>query len=498
LATEDDVVDRVIRLTKGFGADAVIITAGSADSSVISQAMRMTRKKGRVVLVGDVGLDLKRSDFYAKELDFFISASYGPGRYDPVYEEGGQDYPIAYVRWTENRNMDAYLELVADGRIRLEKLIAPPFSIDEAASAYASFDTPTRPLIALLHYPAVDGEPARRVRNPSAKVTSDRIKVALAGASSFAQGMHLPNLRKLERDYALHAVMSRTGSNARSVADQFGAHYSTTDFTEVLNDPAVDLVLIASRHDLHGRSVVQALEAGKHVLVEKPLTLDPADLDRIAALLAGQQTPPVLMVGYNRRFSPAIVAVQNALAKRATPMIVNYRMNAGFIPRDHWVHGTEGGGRNLGEACHIYDLFNALTGTHDIRSVHACPIVSPDPQWRANDNFVATISYGDGSVCTLTYTALGTKDYPKEQMSIFCDGRVITMDDYKSVEVVGAKHKPWRSNSTQKGQLEELKALAKSLRADQHPWPISLDDLLATSRVAFEVERQLTLKSQDR
>lgn len=498
LATDEDVVDRVTRLTKGFGADAVIITAGGADSSVISQAMRMTRKKGRVVLVGDVGLNLKRSDFYVKELDFFISTSYGPGRYDPVYEEGGQDYPLAYVRWTENRNMEAYLELLASRRVRLDNLIAPPFPIDQAEAAYASLSTPDRPLIALLNYPAGSGAPVRRIVNATAKAVKGRIKVALVGASSFAQGVHLPNLRALDQDFALHAVMSRTGSNAKAVADQMGAQYSTTDLDEVLSDPDVDLVLIASRHDLHGSSVAKALAAGKHVFVEKPLTIEPDDLAKIEALATGAPGAPVLMVGYNRRFSPAMVAVRKAIANRATPMIVSYRMNAGFIPRDHWVHGPEGGGRNLGEACHIYDLFNAITGCHDITGVDARPIVSADPQWRANDNFVATVTYRDGSVCSLIYTALGSKDFSKEQMTIFCDGKVVTMDNYKMVDVAGAKARPWRAASPQKGQLEELKALARTLRGENESWPIAFEDLLATSRVAFEVERQLALSSEGR
>jgi len=498
VATQEDVVDRVTRLTRGFGADAVIITAGGADSSVISQAMRMTRKKGRVVLVGDVGLDLNRGDFYAKELDFFISASYGPGRYDPTYEEGGQDYPIGYVRWTENRNMDAFLDLVAAGRVRLGNLIAPPFPIEDATAAYASFDTPDRPLIALLRYPEKSGEPVRRVVNAASRTVGDRIRVALVGASSFAQGMHLPNLKTLEKDFALHAVMSRTGSNAKAVADQFGARYSTTDLDEVLRDPEVDLVLVASRHDLHGSSVRAAIAAGKNILVEKPLTLDPDDLTAIQTALASAASPPVLMVGYNRRFAPAIDVVRRALAGRTTPMIVNYRMNAGFIPRDHWVHGPEGGGRNLGEACHIYDLFNALTASHDIRSIHAQPIVSSDPQWRANDNFVATIGYGDGSVCTLTYTALGSKESAKERMDIYCDGRVITMDDYKAVDVAGAKIKPWRATAVRKGQLEELEALAATLRGRRSTWPIALEDLLTTSRIAFDVERQLASVAGER
>lgn len=489
----DDAVDRVIRHCGGYGADGVIITAGGESSEIVRQAMRMTRRKGRVVLVGVVGLDLDRADFYTKELDFLISCSYGPGRYDPTYEEGGQDYPLAYVRWTENRNMEAYLDLLACGRVSLANLTAPPFTIERAKEAYAAFEGPEKPLIALLSYPHSGVDDPRRIDNPRHKAVAGRIRVGLVGASSFAQGVHLPNLEQQSQAYALHAVMSRTGANAKAVADQYGAKYSTTDEAQVLADPDVDLVLVASRHDRHGPSVLAALRAGKNVFVEKPLTIDPADLAKIEAFYAQpQQHQPLLMVGYNRRFAPGIERIRQILRGRTTPMIVNYRMNAGFLPRDHWLHGPEGGGRNLGEACHIYDLFNALVGRHDVVSIQARPIVSPDPQWGPDDNFVATIAYGDGSVCSLTYTALGTKDYPKERMDIFCDGRVLSMDDYKEASVVGMRAAGWKSSVARKGQPEEMKALAEALRKPGAPWPIALDDLLATSRIAFEVQRQLT------
>lgn len=489
----EDAVDRVIRHCDGFGADGVIITAGSESSEIVSQAMRMSRRKGRVVLVGAVGLDLNRADFYAKELDFLISTSYGPGRYDPIYEEGGQDYPLAYVRWTENRNMEAYLELLASGRVSLANLIAPPFAVDRAGEAYAAFEGPEKPLIALLRYADPDGDDPRRIDNPRHKAVTGRIRVGLIGASSFAQGVHLPNLEQQSKDYALHAVMSRTGANAKAVADQYGAKYSTTDEARILADPDIDLALIASRHDRHGPSVLAALRSGKNVFVEKPLAIDPAELAALEAFYAeARARQPLLMVGYNRRFAPGITRLRDILGGRTTPMIVNYRMNAGFIPRDHWVHGPEGGGRNLGEACHIYDLFNALVGRHDVVSVQARPIVSADPQWGPDDNFVATIAYGDGSVCSLTYTALGARDYPKERMEIFCDGRVLSLDDYKEVSASGTRAAGWKSATAKKGQPEELKALAASLRDPSGPWPIALDDLLTTSRTAFEVQRQLT------
>ncbi len=488
----DPYVERVLKHTQGLGADGVIVTAATPSNEVISEAMQACRKKGRVVLVGDVGLDLNRADFYKKELDFLISSSYGPGRYDPVYEEGGQDYPLPYVRWTENRNMQAYLDLLQSGRVRLDHLCAEPFDIDRAGEAYDALKAEGRkPLLVLLAYPEREGQRGTRVAlPPRSRPSSGAIRVGLAGASSFAQGMHLPNMVKLRDRFSLRAVMSRTGANAKAVGTQYEAGYCTTRFEDLLEDADVDLVMVTTRHDLHASMTLQALRAGKHVFVEKPLALREDELDAIERFYAERPDGPLLMVGYNRRFSPATQAVVRVLAGRTTPLLVNYRMNAGFIPPDHWVQGPEGGGRNLGEACHIYDLFSALVGEHAVVDVQASAVHPRGEPWRRNDNFVATLRYADGSVCTLTYTSMGEKSHPKERMEVFADGRVVTMDDYKSVAIHGGRHTGWSAPSAQKGQYEELVALARSLR-EGAPWPISLADQLQTSRVALRIEQLL-------
>lgn len=487
----DAYVERVIKHTQGMGADGVIVTAATPSNEVISEAMQACRKKGRVVLVGDVGLDLNRADFYKKELDFLISSSYGPGRYDPVYEEGGQDYPLPYVRWTENRNMQAYLDLLANGRVRLDHLCAEPFPIDKAGEAYEALKAEGRkPLLVLLTYPEREGQRGTRVSLPRVRAAGSAIRVGIAGASSFAQGMHLPNMVKLRDQFALRAVMSRTGSNAKAVATQYEASYCTTRYEDLLEDPDIDLVMVTTRHDLHGPMVLQALAAGKHVFVEKPLALRLEEVEAIERFYGDHPEGPLLMVGYNRRFSPAMQAVTHALAGRTTPILVNYRMNAGFIPPEHWIQGPEGGGRNLGEACHIYDLFNALVGDHHVVDVQASAVHPRGEPWRRNDNFVATLRYADGSVCSLTYTSMGEKSYPKERMDVFADGRVIAMDDYKSVNIQGGRHKGWTAATVQKGQFEELQALAESLRTGS-PWPIALVDQLSTSRIALQIERLL-------
>lgn len=478
-----DFPDRVRALTHGFGADAVIVTAATASSEPMHDAAQACRRKGRVVIVGDVGLELRRSDLYAKELDVVMSTSYGPGRYDDVYELEGHDYPYGYVRWTENRNMEEYLRLLATGAIRLGDLSPRRYAVDDAQQAFAE-----KPLLALLEYPDRDGAPSRTVALRSVPAQSGVVRVALVGAGGFAQGSHVPNLLKLRDRFQLRAVMSRTGATAKAVADRVEAAYATTDLDEVLADPEVDLVLIATRHDLHARQVLAALAAGKHVFVEKPLALNEEELAEIEAFYDDREGP-LLMTGFNRRFSPAAERLREQLAGRTTPFMADYRMNAGAIPLDHWVHGPEGGGRNIGEACHIYDLFVSLVGGAEVESVSAAAIAADGRRLAANDNFVATTRFSDGSVCTLTYTALGNRDYPKERMDVFADGTVSTLDDYKSLTVAG-RGKGWRGTTQHKGHLEELEALARALR-EGGPWPIPLEEQARAMRIAFAVEEAI-------
>jgi predicted dehydrogenase/threonine dehydrogenase-like Zn-dependent dehydrogenase len=489
LAADDgSLVERVIQLSDGYGADGVIITAATPSSEVISEAFRSCRRKARVVLVGDVGLHIDRNDMYAKELDFLISTSYGPGRYDSTYEDGGQDYPLAYVRWTENRNMQEYLRLLASGVVNLTSLPTETYPVDEATTAYERLKGADKPLLVVLRYP--HREEARRASIQIAEATphSGKIGIALVGTGGFALGVHMPNLAELKDRYELKTVMSRTGANAAMAANRFGAARATTDFDEVISDPQIDVVLIATRHDQHAEMALRALRAGKHVLVEKPLAITESQLDEIEAYFREQRGTPVLMTGFNRRFSPAITAVRELLEKRSTPMIVNYRVNAGFIANDHWVHGPQGGGRNIGEACHFYDLFNALTGC-SYEKVEATSVVPNSQHWRRNDNFVANVRYADGSVCSLTYTALGDRSYAKERCEIYVNGQVITIDDFKSVILSSRRRPVWSSWTIEKGHREELSAFADALRAGS--WPITLDDQLMATRIAFEVEHQL-------
>lgn len=487
--SDTDVAD-VDRLTYGSGADGVIVTASTPSSELLSQAFGMTRRKGRVVVVGDVGMDIDRTDIYEKELDFLISTSYGPGRYDQRYEDHGLDYPMGYVRWTENRNMQEYLRLVAGGQVQVAPLVGATFPLDEAAAAYEAVKSGSpRPVLVQLEYPAT-GEPDSRVvvHTPAARARSGRLGVALVGAGSFAKAVHLPNMRALEEQISLEMVVSRSGPNAADTAHRFGAATSTTDFQQALESDEVELVVITTRHDTHADMALRALQAGKHVLVEKPLALTRAELASIEAFYdeGGSDRLPILLTGFNRRFSEYATRTADLVAERSGPLLINYQMNAGFIPLDHWVHSPEGGGRNLGEACHIYDLFTYLTGARltDVLAVSIHPRAS---LYGPTDNFVATASFDDGSVATLTYTAMGSPAVAKERMDVYVDGRVFQLDDYKRLRVRGATDEGVTSKVSEKGQREEVQAMVSAIR-DGGEWPIPLWQQVQATELALRVQ----------
>jgi len=495
---DDADLDTVGRITDGFGADSVIITAATPSDEVVSSAFKMCRKKGRVVLVGDVGLNLNRADFYTKEIDFLISTAYGPGRYDQSYEEQGLDYPISYVRWTENRNMSEYLRLIVEGYVQISPLVSARYPIEEATLAYKAISGEDKPLLAFFSYPPIDqiSEIPTRSLNlkSSARSVEGKIRIAIIGAGAFARSTHLPNIKDLNTLYHLRAVVNRTGPSAKTIGKQFGVDYVSTDPNDVFKDPEVDAVIIATRHHLHGSLVIAALKAGKHVLVEKPLTLSKEELSNLQAFYEEDvaddkmRSKPILLTGYNRRFSPHVKHIKELLKKRTAPFIINYRMNAGYMPLDHWVHSQEGGGRNLGEACHIYDLFTHLTDSK-VTAISAHALKPATQHYGRNDNFVTTMSFADGSVANLIYTALGHKSVSKEKAELYFDGKIIVLDDYKSVTMHGAKNISLQTHIQDKGLKTELERFAKAIQTGE--WPIPLWQQLQVSDVAFAVEKML-------
>src|SRR5262245_61494390 len=351
--------------TAGWGVDRTLITAATKSDSLINLAMEITRPKGTVVVVGDVGLNVKRDVFYRKEIDLLMSTSYGPGRYDRKYENDGNDYPFPYVRWTLNRNLQAYLECVAEGRINVSGIVDRLLTIDEAPTFYrsAAGRQNDSPIGVLISYPPEPDDSPRLSLNGHPAPPQGVIRYALVGAGGFGTSMLVPQMNKLKDRFFLRGVVSRDAARGGNFARENRVEVLTTDIDAVLSDPEFDLVVIATRHHEHAASVVKALKAGKHVFVEKPLALSWEELDAIVETHRSLNTPPLLMVGFNRRCSPALQTFHRIVADRRSPIMVNYRVNAKYIPLDHWVHTSEGGGRNIGEACHMYDVFRFLSGT---------------------------------------------------------------------------------------------------------------------------------------
>jgi predicted dehydrogenase/threonine dehydrogenase-like Zn-dependent dehydrogenase len=495
-ATAADTFKAIVRdATAGRGADRTLITAATKSASVINLAMEITRAKGTVVIVGDVGLKIEREQFYRKEIDLLMSTSYGPGRYDAAYEVEGHDYPFGYVRWTLNRNMESYLELIGSGRVDVQSLIDRVISIEDAPAAYRALADggSELPLGVLIRYPddvrelPEPADSTRVVIRGHRTASAGPLNYALVGAGAFGTAMLVPQMKKRRDRFFLKAVVSRNAVQGGNFARDNQVEVLTSNLDDVLSDPAVDLVVIATRHHEHADQAVRAIEAGKHVFVEKPLALTWEELDRIARVYRGVEAPPLLMVGFNRRFSPALTAVNELTATRRAPVVVNYRLNAGYLPLDHWVHGVHGGGRNLGEACHMYDVFRFIAGA-PASSIVASAIDPGTLPYRRNDNFSATIGYEDGSLATLVYTSLGPKTgLGKERIEIFCDGETYLVDDFKQLIRTSDGTVLWQSHEPDKGHLEELSRFGDAIAMGGES-PIPFDQLIETSAVALHVE----------
>ncbi|MBA7583077.1 Inositol 2-dehydrogenase/D-chiro-inositol 3-dehydrogenase [subsurface metagenome] len=487
-AKNHDMVHEIIQNTNGFGADAVIITAASESDSLINQSVEMCRRKGKVVIVGDVAINIKREEFYKRELDVLISTSYGPGRYDDNYEVKGFEYPYAYVRWTEKRNMEEYLKLVSEKKLNIDALIEGTFPAESAKEAYEYIKSDEKPLIVLLEY-NLESKPKNKISfEYKAGAKEGKINVGIIGAGSFTQDVHLPNLEKLKDIFNVYAICSKVGGEAEGLARQYKADIATTDYNQILNDENIKLVLISTRHNLHAKIAVDALKAGKAVFVEKPMALNDNELLELKEIIEKTKIP--YMVGFNRRFSPYSAKIKEIIKNRTNPLIINYRMNAGYIPKEHWVHNEEGGGRNIGEACHIYDLFSFFTGS-EFYSISAHSITPLSEQYLINDNFSATIKYKNGSVCNLTYTSMGSRVAPKEQMDVYFDGKNLYLNDFKELYLYDTRIKLLDKGIQDKGHLNELKSFGEYLKGNSKAQVIPLWQLIQATEISFEVEKQI-------
>jgi predicted dehydrogenase/threonine dehydrogenase-like Zn-dependent dehydrogenase len=495
--SDADMLKAIVRdVTAGCGADRTLITAATKSNASINLAMDVTRAKGTVAVVGDVGLHVDREMFYRKEIDLLMSTSYGPGRYDSSYEVEGHDYPFGYVRWTQNRNMQAYMDLIAARRIDVQPLIDKVISIDDAPAAYrmladASGDLP---LGVLIRYPddtrALPEPPDSTrvvIRGHATQPPEPLLRYALVGAGAFGQSMLVPQMKKRRDRFFLKAIVSRNAVQGGNFARENRVEILTSELDEVLRDPSIDLVVIATRHHEHANQVACALTAGKHVFVEKPLALTWRDLQTVLDAYATRANGARLLVGFNRRFSPALAALREAIGNRRAPLVINYRLNGGYIPLDSWVHGPQGGGRNIGEACHMYDVFRSLTGEPAV-SIAAQAIDPGDRPYRRDDNFSATMTYRDGSLAHLVYTALGPKaGLGKEHVEVFCDGDAFIVDDYKALVRASDGAVLWQSGDADKGHFEELSRFGDAIASGADS-PIAFDEIVETSAVALHIQ----------
>lgn len=495
----EDPVAAGMALSRGQGVDGVIITASTKSSDPVTQAARMSRKRGRIVLVGVTGLELNRADFYEKELSFQVSCSYGPGRYDPNYEDRGHDYPLGFVRWTEQRNFEAVLDMLASGQLDVKPLITHRFAFEDAPQAYETLTQDKSGLGILLQYTSpVTTRAIRSVTlTPAARFDAQRPVLGFIGAGNYAARMLIPAFKAAGAQF--HTIVTAGGINGVIHGEKAGFAEASTDMAAMLVNPAINSVAIVTRHDTHARFVVQALQAGKHVFVEKPLAIHHAELAVVqAAYDAAHQSDqsvqtvkgPQLMVGFNRRFSPQVQKMKALLQAVKDPKSFIMTMNAGAIPANHWTQDNAvGGGRIIGEACHFIDLMRFLAGS-PIVSIQARRMGDAPGMVITEDKASITLGFEDGSFGTILYLANGAASFPKERIEVFAAGRVLQLDNFRKLKGYGwpgfSKMNLWKQD---KGQNA---CAAAYLRAVENGVPaIPVDEIFEVARVSINVAELL-------
>lgn len=489
----EDPVAAGMAFSRGQGTDGVIITASTHSNAPVSQAAQMCRKRGRIVLVGVTGLELNRADFYQKEIIFQVSCSYGPGRYDPSYEEKGNDYPLGFVRWTEQRNFEAVLDMMDSGQLNVQPLITHQFDFEDASAAYEVLTTDKSALGILLRYPsAAESRQQKTVVLDSAAVFQPESPViSFIGAGNYASRMLMPAFKAAGAQF--HTVVTTSGVNGVIHGARSGFARASTDLSEVLANPLINTTVIVTRHDSHAPLVAQSLRAGKHVFVEKPLAIDAAGLELVESAFmetASGSNPRQLMVGFNRRFSPQVQKIKTLLGTINQPKSFIMTMNAGFIPADHWTQDPDvGGGRIIGEACHFIDLMRYLAGSRVV-SVHARRMGDSAAVAVAEDKASITLGFEDGSFGSILYLANGASSFPKERVEVFAAGCVLQLDNFRKLTGYGwsgfSKMNLWRQD---KGQDACAAAFLNAVRSGKAA--IDVDEIFEVARVTLQVADQL-------
>ncbi len=474
-------VSAVMEQTGNIGADAVLITASTTSNELISQAANMLRKRGRIVLVGVIGLNISRADFYEKELSFQVSCSYGPGRYDDYYELEGHDYPLPFVRWTENRNFQAVLDSMASGALRIKELITLRVPLKQVTKVYENIQLHKKQLGIVIDYGDTP-DISKVVKISESKKTEGQGKIAVIGAGNFSQGIILPCLRRYGAKIKM--IVSSKGVNGNHAAKKFGIELSSCHFEEVLKDETIDTVIITTPHNLHASMCTQALEANKNVFVEKPLALSTEELEQVIESRCKHNDKHVV-VGFNRRFSPLIIKVKELLLETSGLMNIVFTVNAGFISKDHWTQDIKvGGGRILGEACHFIDLVSYVANSR-ISYVSASALGKTFD--KLTDNVVITLRFENGSQAVINYLSNGSKSYSKERMEVFSEGGILVLDNFRRLDGYGFKgFKKMKCSSQDKGHNEQFKRFLKSIKSGGSSI-ISFDEVVNSTRSTLAV-----------
>lgn len=492
-----EAVDRSAAFTANRGFDVILICADTSSNDPVELAGVIARDRARVVATGAVGLTFPRKVYFEKELSFINSRSYGPGRYDLDYEEHGHDYPIGYVRWTEGRNFEAILELMENRKLNVAPLITHRFPIEQAAQAYEVITGKKKEsfLGVLLIYPQSEEKVESRIIHfPLSRISkATSVQLGVIGAGLFATSVLLPSIKKAG-ETELVGIASSGGLHAQHAGKKFGFRYATSDDSEILNDPSINTVAILTRHNTHAGLVIKALQAGKHVFVEKPLAITPKQLKEIESQLQVTNNS-VLLTGFNRRFSPLAQRLQSQVSTLQEAKYIHYRVNAGLIPLNHWTQDPEiGGGRIIGEGCHFVDFITFLVGAPPVSvSAHALP----DRGKYREDNVSMTFTFHDGSIGVVDYLANGDKSLPKERVEVFCAGQIMVLDDFVSLQMVKEGKRSEEKGAQNKGWVEEWRAFTRSIREGATP-PIPDEQLVGVTRATFaaveSLRKQETIK----
>jgi predicted dehydrogenase/threonine dehydrogenase-like Zn-dependent dehydrogenase len=496
-AAGDDPVKAVLDYTNGIGADGVIITASAKNNTIISQAAQMSRKRGRIVLVGVIGLDISRAEFYEKELTFQVSCSYGPGRYDENYEQRGIDFPLPFVRWTEKRNFEAILQAISSGQLRVKELITEVVELDDYQKIYGNIGS-SKSIASILKYPErLTTEGTESTKRNTVMLEKRSFKgskgvIGVIGAGNFTKMTMLPALKGSGAGFKY--IASNGGVTGTALAKKFGFTHSTTDYKQILADDEVDTVLITTRHNSHAKFAIEALQAGKHTFVEKPLALNPEELNQILEVYNSQQPTAngqQLTVGFNRRFSPHIQSIKKALGSNLGPINIVATMNAGFIPANVWVHDLQvGGGRIIGEACHYLDLCVYLAGS-EIQSI-SMNAMGENPQ-ENTDNASILLRFKNGSNAVVNYFANGAKSYSKERVEVFSRERVFIMDNFRTTKGYGAKGFKDLKTKIDKGHKAQFHQYIKRIKEGGEPL-IPMNEIVNVTKASFAAIQSLKEK----